>query len=922
MNRAAPEQSLMLLKATGSIPHVGGVRTQVEEPYYEVVRQWIAEGAKLDLAAPRVTAIEVFPRNPILPRAGMKQQMAVIATYADGLVRDVTQEAFIESGNIDAVEASPGGLLTLLRRGESAVLVRYEGAYTATTLTVMGERPDFAWTDPPRHNYVDDLVYAKLQRVKILPSPLCTDEEFVRRVHLDLTGLPPTADQVKAFLAAPGESRSKRDALIDRLVGSAEYVEHWTNKWADMLQVNRKFLGEEGATALRNWIKHGLATNKPYNQFAHEILTASGSNLDNPPAAYFKILRDPATVMENTTHLFLGVRFNCNKCHDHPFERWTQDQYYHLASYFAQVGRKEDAAFAGQRIGGSAVEGATPLVEVIYDKASGDIKHDRTGQVSTPAFPYHHDDLAPDSVSRREQAAQWITSPQNQYFATSFVNRMWGYLLGVGIIEPIDDIRAGNPPTNPELLTALTRDFIDRGFDMQHMMRVICKSRVYQHSITTNATNEDDSINYSHALPRRLPAEVLYDAIHLATGSRQRFKGLPEGLRAAELPDAGIADSFLDDFGRPVRESSCECERSSGMVLGPIMKLINGPTVANALNDPENELAKLVAEQADDQRLIEEVFLRMISRRPSAQETQLALDALRSVADGLAPAAEALNRYAARLPEKQAAWEQSMGQVPTWTVLDPQEFKSQAGAAFSKQDDQSLLVSGAAGKDTYTLVARTELSGLTAVRIEALPDPSLPAGGPGRAPNGNFVLSELQLSIGPPENPAPASSVPLRNAMADFSQEGWSVAAAIDGNEGTGWAIMPAVNKPHEAIFETGMDVGQAGGSLLKFSLIQQFPDGAHTLGRFRISVTASPRPITLRRAPADVAAALAVPADQRNEAQQTLLASSFQSQDAEYQRLKRDVERAEFQLKNKRLVGIQDLAWALINSPAFLFNR
>ncbi|HND53018.1 MAG TPA: DUF1549 domain-containing protein, partial [Pirellulaceae bacterium] len=353
-NRAAPDQSLLLLKATGSIPHVGGVRTEVGAPHYEILREWIAGGVKLDLNAPRVAKIEVFPKDPIVPRAGMRQQMVVHATYTDGSTRDVTREAFIESGNIEVIEAAPSGVLTMLRRGEAPVLVRYEGAYAATTIIVMGDRSGFSWNQPPVNNYVDEHVYKKLQRVKIAPSDLCADDEFLRRVYLDVTGVPPTVEEVKAFLADPRDTRTKRDALVDKLVGSPAYVEHWTNKWADLLQVNRKFLGEEGAVALRNWIKGAVASNMRYDRFAREILTASGSNLENPPAAYYKILRQPQDVMENTTHLFLAIRFNCNKCHDHPFERWTQDQYYQMAAFFAQIGRKEDPTYAGQRIGGSA----------------------------------------------------------------------------------------------------------------------------------------------------------------------------------------------------------------------------------------------------------------------------------------------------------------------------------------------------------------------------------------------------------------------------------------------------------------------------------------------------------------------------------------------------------------------------------------
>ncbi|HCK71501.1 MAG TPA: hypothetical protein DHW38_07980, partial [Planctomycetaceae bacterium] len=499
-NRAAPDQSLMLLKATGSTPHVGGVRTEFQSRYYNIVREWVAKGAKLDLDASRVTSIELFPKNPVLPRADMIQQIAVLATFADGTVRDVSREAFIESGNIEVVETEGSHLLRTLRRGEAAVLVRYEGNYAATTLTVMGDRTGFAWEETETYNYLDQLVYDKLETVRVLPSDVCSDEEFVRRIYLDITGLPPTTQQVLAFLDDETPSRTKREALIDQLVGSPEYIEHFTNKWADLLQVNRKFLGEQGAIAMRNWIKQAIATNTPYDEFAKSVITASGSTLQNPPASYYKILRTPEDLMENTTHLFLAVRFNCNKCHDHPFERWTQDQYYNLAAYFAQIGRKEDPLFTGQRIGGSAVEGAKPLVEVIYDTGAGEVTHNRTGETAPASFPYPHDDVAADG-SRREQLAQWITSSENQHFASSYVNRLWGYMFGVGIIEPIDDIRAGNPPTNPRLLSALTEDFVESGFNVQHMLKTICKSRVYQHSVVSNEWNEDDEINYSHAVP-------------------------------------------------------------------------------------------------------------------------------------------------------------------------------------------------------------------------------------------------------------------------------------------------------------------------------------------------------------------------------------------------------------------------------------
>ncbi|MFO0823869.1 MAG: DUF1549 domain-containing protein [Gemmataceae bacterium] len=348
-NRAAPEKSLMLLKPAGAVPHQGGVMMQPGDPNYELLRRWISQGVKLDLDAVRVQSIDVFPKNPTVWRIGQKQQFAVLATYTDGRVRDVTAEAFIDSSNTEIATTDKSGLVTTLRRGEATMLARYEGAYAASTVVVMGDRTGFTWEQRPVNNYIDELVDAKLKKVKVQASPIAGDADFIRRVYLDLTGLPPTAEETRAFLDDKRDTKVKRDELIDKLVGSDPFIEHWTNKWADLLQVNSKFLGGGGATALRKWIRDRMAENMPYDKFAYEILTASGSNIENPPAAYYKILRSADVAMENTTQLFLAVRFNCNKCHDHPFERWTQDQYYNLAAYFSQVSRAEDPKFKGQR---------------------------------------------------------------------------------------------------------------------------------------------------------------------------------------------------------------------------------------------------------------------------------------------------------------------------------------------------------------------------------------------------------------------------------------------------------------------------------------------------------------------------------------------------------------------------------------------
>ena len=388
VNVASPDQSVMLLKSTGSVAHVGGQLTQPGEVYYEVIRKWIAEGARLELKGPRVKSIQIHPLNPVVQKIGSTQQMRVIATYTDGSTRDVTQQTFLSSGDTEVATTDDFGLMTTLRRGEAPILARYEGRYAATTLMVMGDRSGFAWQEPPMHNEIDRHVANKLKHMKILSSGICSDAEFLRRVTLDLTGVPPTPETVQKFLADKRDSLVKRNEMIDQLIGSEAYIDFWTNKWADLLQVNRKYLGPQGAKSFRDWIQKQVAENRPYDEFVHHILTASGSNKENPPASYYKILREPADMMENTTHLFLGVRFSCNKCHDHPFERWTQDQYYETAAYFAQVSLKKDPAAGNSQIGRTAVEAGKPLYEIIYEKPDGEVRHDRTGAVTAPQFPY------------------------------------------------------------------------------------------------------------------------------------------------------------------------------------------------------------------------------------------------------------------------------------------------------------------------------------------------------------------------------------------------------------------------------------------------------------------------------------------------------------------------------------------------------
>jgi WD40 repeat protein/mono/diheme cytochrome c family protein len=1024
VNFASPENSLMLLKATGEVPHAGGQRTKPGDPYYDILRNWIASGAKLNLASPRVSKIEVLPANPVLQREGEKQQMRVLAAYTDGAVRDVTREAFIESGSNEVFTADDTGLLTAVRRGAAPVLARYEGAYTATTLVVMGDRTGFVWHDPPVNNRIDELTAAKWKQMKIQPSELSSDLEFLRRVYLDLTGVPPTADMVRAFLADTQPSKAKREVMIDELIGSADYIEFWTNKWADLLQVNRKFLGPEGAADLRKWIRKEVAANTPYDDFVRKILTASGSNRENPAASYFKILREPALTMENTTQLFLGVRFSCNKCHDHPFERWTQDQYYQLAAFFAQVELKTDPTSGKRVVGATAVEKGRPLYEVVMDKKAGEIKHDRTGQVTPPRFPYQATSQPKEHSSRREEFADWLTARDNQYFAKSFVNRMWGYLFGTGIIDPIDDIRAGNPPTNPALLDYLTQEFIQSGFDVRHVHRLIVTSRTYQLSMETNAWNKDDKRHYAHAIPRRLPAEVLLDALYRVTGSKSKIPGVVPGTRAAALPDSGIdlPTGFLATLGRPPRESACECERTSDLQLGSVMALVNGQTIADAIGDSTNDLAKLVEQEKNDANLIDELFLRILNRPATAREIEAGIQTMQSlgkdheklvealnkrekevailqpklvkdrevsiaktraeldayekeIAPRIAEAekekaartaklAEELKKYEATLPDKLAAWEKKQKTDVDWVILRPEKVAGPKGVTLTLEADRSVSVAGKAGRDVYTVTAATTLRGITAVRLEMLADSKLPKGGPGRGPDGNFVLTEFEVYLVAKGVADAPRKVKLVKPLADFSQKGFDVRFAVDGDveaRDKGWAVAPAFGVTHWATFQLKDPIDIDPGSALTFKLISQFESAGLVPGRFRISVTTATDPVGLSL-PEELAAVLITPGNQRVEAQRAALDRYSRAVDLELRRrqgelaesqkplpidpklkelrslldfvsrpvppdailaqLRQDVQMSTQQLANPRLTGAQDIAWALINSPAFLFNH
>jgi hypothetical protein len=623
-NRADPGKSLMLAKPSQEIAHGGGRRFAKDSDYYKTIFNWIAQGIPYgDPATDTVVELRAEPQEIFMSKPGETASLKIVARYQDDQLRDVTRETIIESNVPDvALVDQDKSVIRGERVGEATLLVRYQGKFGAIPVTVLNPKPGFVWKPLPQHNYIDRLVDAKLERLKIQPSGATDDATFLRRVSLDLTGRLPSAESVRAFLGDPGPSRVKRTRTIDKLIASPEYVDHWTVKWGDLLQSSRKFLGEKGAYEFQQWIRDAIASNRPYDALVRELLTARGSSYDNPAANYFRVTREAKPAMEKTTQVFLGVRMVCAQCHDHPFERWTQNQYYQMSAFFSAVGIR-----AGFEVG----------EEIVFDqRADYEMKHPKDGRVMKPQFMLASSVAAvPDGPERREALAEWLTSKDNPFFAKAIVNRMWSYFVGKGIIDPVDDIRASNPPSNPALLEALTKDFVAHGFDLRSLMRTIVNSRTYQASIVTNEWNANDRDNFSHAIPRRLSAEELMDAVASAAGIRPRFPDVPEDTAASQLVDPHIAkEGFLDVFGRPARESSCECERRSDFSLPQALNLVNGRTISDAVADPKGRVAKLILSGTSEEIMVDELYLAALSRLPTMEERQRGLKYLSTAAKG------------------------------------------------------------------------------------------------------------------------------------------------------------------------------------------------------------------------------------------------------------------------------------------------
>ena len=608
---AAPDRSLLLLKATGTLPHGGGKKLEPDSQDYRLLIRWINQGMPYGKTNdPVLTKIEVHPRERTLP-LGASQQLVVMATYSDGRKEDVTRSALFEPNDKNMAKSDAKGLVQLFEQpGDVAVMVRYQSRVSVSRLTIpLGAVVDHL---PKTNNFIDDLVFAKLKKLGLPPSELCDDATFIRRVTLDVAGRLPTIPETEAFLA--DKDGAKRQSLVDRLLQSADYADFFANKWSALLRNKRAEANQSrGTAAFYSWIRDSLFDNKPYDQFVREIVAASGEIGDNPPVAWYRQVKSMNSQVEDTAQLFLGQRLQCAQCHHHPYEKWSQEDYYSLSAFFSQVDRRR---------------GDQPGEEVIFHRRgeAGAENKKTKKQVRPAALGTKMDQLTRDD-DPRQLLADWMGSKENPFFAKALANRYWKHFFGRGLVDPEDDMRETNPPSNPELLEALGASFKASGFDLKQMVRTIVGSTTYQLSSVPNAYNAKDKQNFSRYFPKRLPAEVLYDAVNVALKTESHFEGMPVGLHALQLPDNSFNTSsyFLTVFGRPDSSSSCECERSQDASLAQCLHLLNAKEIQEKLAaDTGRPAAMAKDDKRSDEEKLKEMYRLLFARDPVAEEFILA----------------------------------------------------------------------------------------------------------------------------------------------------------------------------------------------------------------------------------------------------------------------------------------------------------
>ena len=606
--KMAPAHSLILLKPTGLMPHGGGKTFDIGSRDYEIISDWIAAGAPGPAAAdPRILSIEVLPARNLKEKAGERFSLKVLAAYSDGTRKDVSQWAKYETTDGGIATVDEKGEVTTRGAGEAAISVWYSSTVSFARVTVPFDHeigPE-VFSSLPRANYIDDLVREKLQALRIEPSRLCSDSVFIRRIYLDTLGILPEPRELERFLVDP--SPDKRDTLIEVILDRPEFVDYLTYRWSDLLLVSSEKLNQAAVRAYYSWIRESVRENQPWDRLVYELLTARGNTLVNGAANYWVIHQNPIDISENLSLTFLGISMTCARCHNHPLEKWTQDQYYGFANLVSRVSLKD---------------GTAPGEIDVISAHMGNISHPRLGR-PLPPQPLDGTALDPSStIDRREHLAKWLVSEDNPYFARTVVNRIWAAFMGRGLVEPVDDLRATNPSTNEELFTALTRDFVNHGFDVKHLIRRILRSVSYQLSSETTSSNQSDQKYYSHRLIRRLPAEVILDIISQVTGVPETFAGFPEGTRALQLPDSKIRSYFLDSFGRPPRNTPNSSERTTASTVAQVLHLINGETLNRKLNTEGKVIDQLLTESETTPELVRHLYRIALTRDPSGPDVR------------------------------------------------------------------------------------------------------------------------------------------------------------------------------------------------------------------------------------------------------------------------------------------------------------
>lgn len=629
-----PEQSLVYRKPVGLIPHEGGRRFDPGSPEAAALLGWIADGARDDhAAAPRLTSLDVWPPEQLIAAPGRSRQLIVTATFANGATRDVTRLACYEVNDPSLADVTPDGLVQVTGPGEVAVAARYLDRRGVARLAFLHDRPDFVWNGPEPATVLDRAVFEKLRSLRVNPSAPVTDGTFLRRAYLDAIGVLPTADEARAFLA---DARTdKRARLVDHLLARPEFAEFWALKWADLLRNEEKTMGAKGVWVFQRWLRDQIAADVPMDQFARRIVAAVGSTWANPPASFYRTNRDPETAAEAVGQVFLGVRLQCARCHNHPQDVWSQNDYYGLAAYFANLGRKQVETDRRDRFDKHEINGN----EYIYISGKPQMVQPRSGEMMRPKpLGAPGPDLGGDRFAL-DDLADWLTR-DNPQFARSLANRVWYHLLGRGIVEPVDDFRDSNPPANPALLDALTNAFVQGGLRLKPLVRLIMTSRVYGLGSTPNESNRDDQANFARYPVKLLTAEVLLDAIGQALDapgqdegprrSRHALPGMPPDARATQLPGTGLGGDFLKVFGKPERLLTCECERSESTSLAQAFQLINGEAVRARLERRDNRIGRLLEAGAAPEAILDELYLSALARAPTPPERAAALDHLRN----------------------------------------------------------------------------------------------------------------------------------------------------------------------------------------------------------------------------------------------------------------------------------------------------